>query len=149
MKDQSAVRRLGAQWEKFQPSKTQALWFAIGCIVATLIAGFGFAGWVTGGTAKKQLEEASASARHQLATAICVEKFMRTANASVRLKNLKDATWYERDDVVAAGGWATMPDRKEPNTTVAELCAGKLAELDAAEAAKATRTSAGTGGAAK
>ncbi len=124
------MKNLSAKWEKFQPSKTQAFWFAVGCVVATLIAGFGYAGWVTGGTAKKQLEAASASSRHQLATAICVEKFMRTADASKRLQKLKDATWYDRDDVVAAGGWATMPDRKEPNTTVAELCAGKLAEIN-------------------
>jgi hypothetical protein len=32
--------------------------------------------------------------------------------------------------MVAKGGWATMPDRKEPNSVVATLCAGKLAELE-------------------
>jgi hypothetical protein len=29
---------------------------------------------------------------------------------------------------VAKGGWATMPDRKEPNSIVATMCAAQLAE---------------------
>jgi hypothetical protein len=128
----STLRR---RWEEYRPSKTEAFWSAAGCVVATLVIGFGFGGWVTGGTAQKMLTEAADGARHQLAAAICVEEFMEGKDARARLADLKKAEWYTRDKIIAASGWATMPDRKEPNMAVAEMCAAKLAE-DKAEANK-------------
>ena len=119
---------LRRRWEEYRPSKTEAFWTAAGCVVATLVIGFGFGGWVTGGTAQKMTTEAANGARHQLAAAICVAEFMAAKDAKARLADLKKAEWYTRDKLIAASGWATMPDRKEPNMTVAELCAAKLAE---------------------
>lgn len=130
MQDASQTRSLRQRWEDYQCSKTQTFWIAVAAVVATLIAGFGFAGWVTGGTAKTLVEEASAKSRQELAAAICVEEFMAAADAGKRLKNLKSKMWYERDDIVAATGWATMPDRKEPSIVLAELCASELAEIE-------------------
>jgi hypothetical protein len=120
---------LRARLENYRPSKTEAAWFGVGCIAATLIAGFGFGGWVTGGTAQKQVSEAAANARHELATAVCVEDFMATKDSGVTLAKLKEAGWYDRGELVAKGGWATMPDRKEANSDVASLCAAKLADM--------------------
>jgi hypothetical protein len=51
-------------------------WIAAGCVVATLILGFGIGGWVTAGTAQEMVSQARADARHQLAAAVCVEDFM-------------------------------------------------------------------------
>ena len=129
MQDATQTRSLRQRWEAYQLTKTQAFWLSAGSVIATLIVGFGFGGWVTAGTAAETTEEAKATARHALATAICVEEFMQAADAGSRLKQLKDASWYERDDILAASGWATMPDRKEPNIVVADMCATKLAEL--------------------
>lgn len=127
----SAIDRMRQGWEDYRPTKTQTAWFGAGCIAATLIVGFGFAGWVTGGTAHKQLTEASANARHELATAVCIEDFMAGKNAGAMLVKLKDAGWYERSELLAKGGWATMPDRKEPNSVVAAMCASQLSEMQA------------------
>jgi hypothetical protein len=124
---------LRRRWEEYRPSKTEAFWTAAGCVVATLVIGFGFGGWVTGGTSQKLVTEAADGARHQLAAAICVEEFMAGKDARTRLADLKKAEWYTRDKLVAASGWATMPDRKEPNMVVAEMCAAKLAEDKAPE----------------
>lgn len=129
MQDASPTRSLRQRWENYQLTKTQTFWVAAGSIVATLVLGFGFGGWVSAGTAEERVAEATAAARHELAAAVCVQEFMKAADVGPRLKTLKDASWYERDDIVAASGWATMPDRKEPNTVVADLCAAKLAEL--------------------
>ena len=104
------------------------MWFAIACVVATLIIGFGFGGWVTGGTAQKVANEAAAGSHNQLAAAICAEQFMRAADARTRLAKLQALEWWERDDLVAAGGWATMPGEKEANSAVAQMCATRLAE---------------------
>lgn len=124
---------LRRRWEEYRPSKTEAFWTAVGGVAATLVIGFGFGGWVTGGTAQKMIEEAAQGARQQLAAAICVNEFMQATDARARLADLKNAEWYQRDKIVAASGWATMPDRKEPNMAVAEMCAAKLAEDAAAE----------------
>lgn len=125
---------LSRRWNEYRPSKTESFWTAAGAVIATLIIGFGFAGWVTGGTAEEMATQAANGARHQLAAAICVEQFMHAADANTRLANLKKAEWYQRDKIVAANGWATMPDRKEPNGAVAEMCASHL--LEQPEAAK-------------
>ena len=119
---------LRKRWEEYRPSKTEAFWTAAGCVVATLIAGFAFGGWVTAGTAEQRIQEAADGARHELAAAICVTGFMQAKDAGARLADLKKAEWYTRDKILAASGWATMPDRKEPNMVVAEMCASKLAE---------------------
>jgi hypothetical protein len=129
MQPLSTMEKLQQRWEAYRPSKAQAFWIGAGCIAATLVAGFGLGGWVTGGTAQKRVAEAATNARQELATAVCVEEFMAANDAKPRLAKLNAASWYERSELVAKGGWATMPDRKEPNSVVASLCAGKLAEL--------------------
>lgn len=123
-------RTLRRRWEDYQPTKTHALWFGVVCIVATLIAGFGPGGWVTGATARKMASDAATDARHQLAAAVCVDQFMDAANARARLQKLTDSIWYQRANLVAAGGWATMPDKTGPNTAVAYRCAEKLVRLE-------------------
>ncbi len=138
MQDISGNRSLRERWSDYRPTKTQTFWIAVGGIVATLIIGFGPGGWVTGGTAQELVSDAASSARHELATAVCVEEFMHAAGAGAQLEKLQKANFYERDELVAAGGWATMPDRNEPNTGVASMCASKLAEgnVPAAEGAQ-------------
>ena len=138
----SGIRRLRQRWEDYQPTKTQTFWIGVACIVATLILGFGGGGWVTGGTAQQMVSEAATNARHQLATAVCVEEFMASVDAGTRLKKVQQTSWYERDQLVADSGWATMPDKKEPNMEVARLCASQLSEMEAPAPAKATPTAA-------
>lgn len=123
-----AIERMRQRWEDYRPTKTHTFWIAAGCVVATLILGFGPGGWVSGGTAQKRIDEAATEARQKLATAVCVEEFMRAKDANARLARLMQAGWYERSEFVAKGGWATMPDRKEPNSAVATMCAAELAE---------------------
>jgi hypothetical protein len=141
MQKTSGKRRPPKRWIDYRPSKTQMLWIAVGCILATLIAGFGFGGWVTADTAQKMVSQAAERARHELATAVCVEEFTQGTDAAAQLEKLKSTIWYQRDDLVAAAGWATMPDRKEPNRTVAGMCASRLAELQPQALAESTPTS--------
>jgi alpha/beta superfamily hydrolase len=122
---------LSRRWQEYRPSKTEAFWTAAGAVIATLVLGFGFGGWVTGGTAGEREQAAASAARHQLAAAICVEEFMKAKDAAARLAQLKKTEWYQRDEVVAGNGWATMPDREAPNIAVAEMCASKLVEMPA------------------
>ena len=43
---------LSRRWEKYSPSKTLLFWACALCIVATMVVGFGWGGWVTGSTAR-------------------------------------------------------------------------------------------------
>lgn len=125
----NALESLQVRWLEFRPTKTQAFWFAGGLVAATLALGFGPGGWVTGANADKRIAAAAESARYELAAAVCVDGFMDAANARDRLAGLQKLTFYARSEQVAKGGWATMPDRKEPNTNVAISCASRLSEL--------------------
>jgi hypothetical protein len=120
---------ISQRWEAYRPSKTAAFWFSAACVAALLIIGFGPGGWVSGASAEKRVDEAKAAARHELAAAICVAEFMAAQDAKARLAKLKDASYWERSELVAKGGWATMPDRKEPNQIVASMCAAQLSEI--------------------
>ena len=135
------MKQLVQRWNDYRPTKEHAIGFGVACIVATLVAGFGPAGWVSGGTARKMADEAGASSRHQLASAVCAEEFLRAADARARLAKLKALEWYDRDDLVAGGGWATMPGEQEADGVVAEMCASRLAE-HADAAGRATPVSA-------
>ena len=115
-------------WEDLQFTKGQAVWIGIGGIIATRVVGFGLAGWVGGGTHQKLVAEAAATARHELAAAVCADEFLALKDAKTRLVTLKDTGWYERGEILAKEGFATMPDRKEPNPTVAAMCAARLTE---------------------
>lgn len=115
-------------WQQYQPTKEHAIWIAAAGVVATLVIGFGFGGWVTGGTASKMADQAAAASHNQLAAAVCAEQFMRAADARTRLAKLQALEWWERDDLVAAGGWATMPGEKQADGAVAEMCATRLAD---------------------
>ena len=116
------------RWRDYRPSKEHALWIAIGSVVAMLVIGFGPGGWVTGGTAKKMADEAATASRNELAATVCAREFMRAADARTRLAKLQALEWWERDDHVAAGGWATMPGEKKSDGAVAEMCASRLSE---------------------
>jgi hypothetical protein len=120
---------LSQRWEDYRPTKTQTFWIAAGAVALTLIAGFGFGDWKTGTRADQMVADAATQARQQLAAAVCVDHFMKAADAGKRLDALRNETVYRRGDFIAEKGWATMPDRKEPNGAVAYMCAERLGSL--------------------
>lgn len=122
------------RWREYQPSKEQVFWIALGAVVATLIVGFGLGGWVTGGTAKERADEAASGAYQQLAATVCKESFLRAANAQERLAKLRSTEWWERDELVAKAGWATMPGEDHARDAVAMQCATQLGEYAEAQA---------------
>jgi hypothetical protein len=121
---------LGQRWTASQPSKAQLFWACVGSAVATLAVGFFWGGWVTGGTAEAMAKEAAAGARTELAAAICVDKFKSGSDASVQMVALKELQGWSRGSFVEKGGWAVMPDKTEPVTRTAKLCAEQLAAIE-------------------
>jgi hypothetical protein len=65
-------------------------------VVATLVVGFSWGGWVTGGTAKSMAVTAETNGQMSVLVPLCVTQFMATDGAVAKLK----LTRYGHDDVV-------------------------------------------------
>jgi len=129
---------LSRRWQDLQASKTQLFWACAVCIGATMIGGFTWGGWVTGGTAKEMATTAATGARAELVATICVERFANGPDAKAKLASLKDASSYMRNDMIEKDGWVTMAGSDKPVTGAAALCVRQLmdATLPAPKAAK-------------
>ena len=95
--------------------------------MALTIVGFSWGGWVTGGTADKM---ASDTARLEVVAAlvpICVEQSNQDPKVVETMAQLKDASSYQRSNLLMETGWATMPGSTDPNRQVAAACMAVLA----------------------
>lgn len=129
-------------WSEYRPSKAMWAWSCIGCIVATMIIGFTWGGWVTGGTAEERAEAAAEEARTEVASAVCINKFVRSANAAQQFTALKKADSWERDGLIEEGGWSKINGYDGDLSEVAEECADQLASMEALPTVPSTTTAA-------
>jgi hypothetical protein len=122
---------LGARWETYRASKATLFWSCAACAVATMIVGFAWGGWVTGGTAEKMSGTAASTARAELAAATCVNRFMGGVDATTQLAALRASDSWKRDDLIDRAGWTTMPGIEKPIQGAADLCVKHLLEAKA------------------
>jgi hypothetical protein len=127
---------LGRRWEAYRPSKAVWFWSCSICIAATIVVGFAWGGWVTGGTATRMASDAADGARAQLAAMTCVTRFNHGPDALAQLAALKKASSYERSDLITKDGWATMPGNTDPVAGAADICVQKLITADLKTATK-------------
>ena len=125
---QSTTKKsLSRRWEDYQPSKSMLVWACIAAVIATIVVGFSWGGWVTGGTSQDMAKAAGDTARGELASAICVERFNAAPDSAAKLAEFKAISdSYKKRQFVEAGGWATMPgqttaDRLSSSVPVAAL----------------------------
>lgn len=117
--------------KNWRPNKGTLVWAFAGGIVLTLIVGFAIFDWRTAGSAQEMAEDAATEAQAQLASAICVERFIASPSAVAKLADLKEMDSWDRDDFIADGGWVTF-DRIEGGVPgAADLCANSLSDMDA------------------
>ncbi len=102
---------------------------AIGGAVALAIVGFGWAGWVTGGTAEEMASDRAASAVVGALAPICVAQFQQQSDSDSRLSELNDIRSFQRAAYIEEGGWATMPGSDAGSKDVAKACAEMISEL--------------------
>lgn len=126
------------RWRAFQPSKGFVFWSFVGGIVATLVVGFAVFGWYTAGGARALADNAAEEAQTELASSICVERFMRASDAAAQLAALKEESTWSRDTFIQDGGWTTFKGYDEPLSEAAEACADMLVEMQPPAAASTT-----------
>ena len=132
------------RFEEYRPSKTALFWSCAACVVLTVVVGFTWGGWVTGGTAQERVDEAVEHSRAEVAAALCIERFVTATDAGVQLASLKEITSsYRQSEFVEDGGWATLPGAEEANADGADICAEHLAEMELPVAEQASTVPAG------
>jgi|HubBroStandDraft_6_1064221.scaffolds.fasta_scaffold776658_2 hypothetical protein len=119
---------VGRHFGDCRPSKGIWFWSCVASIIGTVVVGFTWGGWVTGGTATTMAMDAADAARTQLAAAVCISRFQSGPDASEQLVALKKTDSYERGDIIKRGGWATMPGSKTPVAGAADVCAQRLVD---------------------
>jgi hypothetical protein len=120
---------LSRRWEEYRPSKAILFWACVVAIIATIVVGFGWGGWVTGGTSQAMAAAAGDTARGELASAICVERFKAAPDAAAKLVEFKAMTdTYKQRQFIVAGGWATMPGQTSPGRLGVQGCTAALAK---------------------
>ncbi len=101
--------------------------------VASMVIGFSWGGWVTGGTANKLAADRADAAVVTVLTPICVAKFLQDGDAKANLVVLqKISSNWEQGQYLEKGGWATRPGATSSDYELARACAAKLVEAKAA-----------------
>ncbi len=131
------------RWNEFRPTKTLWFWSAAGVAVATMVVGFTVGGWVTGGTAQEMAENSADGARAQLVAGVCVERFVSSDQFASDLATLKEASSWDRDNLIEDGQWTMMAGLDEPVADAADLCAERLSAMEVPEVAPVADTTAG------
>jgi hypothetical protein len=116
------------RWNAIQTSKTAIFWIMVAVIALTMVIGFSWGGWVTGGSAQKTTSTAAQASVVQRLAPICVAQFNMDPDRETKLAELQGASSYQRSTYVKTQGWATMPGETAPDNRVAEACAKLLME---------------------
>jgi hypothetical protein len=129
MEQTSGELNFGQRWRESRPTKTVVAWACVASIVATMIVGFTWGGWVTGGTARKMADGVSEEAVARRLAPMCVVRFKQDVRKDQKLKGLRETGSYEQADYVKKQGWATMPGEPEPDAKVADECVKLLMSM--------------------
>lgn len=123
MAEKSAI---SSRWKNFEPTKKFLFWACVASVALTVLVGFKWGGWVTGGTARAMAESAADEARIRLAVVSCVERFGEGADVGVRLAKLKETDSWMRGSFMEEAGWATPVGAEEPVRGAGERCAEQV-----------------------
>jgi hypothetical protein len=110
-------------------SLTRLLQGAAAGAVITMIVGFNWGGWVTGGTARTMTQSSSTAAVVAALSPICVDKFKHSAEATNNMAELLKVSSYQQASFIEKGGWATTPGSDTSNYAVAQACATVLSNV--------------------
>src|SRR5687767_5998249 len=85
MEQNKKQESFGQRWNHARPTKTIVFWSMAGAIILTMIVGFNWGGWVTGGTAQKMADVMAKNAVIQRLVPMCVDQFNQDAEKDQKL----------------------------------------------------------------
>jgi hypothetical protein len=113
----------GERWSAARPTKVVLFWCCVASVIATMIVGFGWGGWVMGSTARKMVDTQVDSAVVSRLAPMCALQVSQDPKKSEKLKALKEIGVWEQGEYVKKQGWATLPGGPAAEDRVAEACA--------------------------
>jgi hypothetical protein len=117
----------GEKWREARLAKRFVFGLMVAAAVLTMIVGFKWGGWVTGGAAQQQVSAGAKNAVALRLVPICVAQFNLDSQSAPKLAELKAITSSrDRPEYVKQQGWATMPGETTPDNDVANACAKLL-----------------------
>jgi hypothetical protein len=111
-------------------SRARLIQGAVAGAIATMVIGFGWGGWLLQSTSQERTETKVKAAVVAALAPICVDRFRHASDSAAKLVALKATDSWKQEDFVAKGGWATFSGSAEPNSGVAEACAGLLSAAE-------------------
>jgi len=124
--EQKQKLSLRQRWDETRPTKTIVFWSWVASVVLTMIIGFAWGGWVTGGTARSMAETIADDAVVKRLAPMCVTQFKQGSGKDQKLEELAKTDSWQRSEYVEKQGWATMPGEEKPDSKIAEECARLL-----------------------
>ena len=97
-------------------------WGVVIGAVLTLIVGFSWGGWVTGGTAKSNSDDALLASR----AAICAAQFADAPDRAQQIEAMQKVDSWRRADFISEGGWDKMPGQNQASSGVARACVNAI-----------------------
>ena len=112
------------------------VWGVVIGSILTMILGFGWGGWTTGGTANQMAVKRADAAVTTALVPVCLAQEKADGPKGKRLGELRVMTSsYEQTEFVMKAGWATIPGSPDANRDVAEACASALLKTAAEKGA--------------
>ena len=127
---QQKPETISQRWNAIQLSKTAVFWTCLAVMAGTMLVGFTWGGWVSGGTAQKAATTMADDAVVQRLTSICVAQFQQDPAKDEKLAEMLEASSFQQRSFVADQGWATMPGEEDSDTKVSSACAKLLAKIN-------------------
>ena len=121
------VLSLRERWSQTRPTKTAVFWSLVATIVVTMIVGFTWGGWVTGGTARQMAATSGEDAVINRLAPLCVLRVKQDPKQMEKIKEFKEISTWQQGEYVKKQGWATMPGEQEAEGKVADACAKLIA----------------------
>ena len=106
------------------------VWGIVVGAIGLLIVVF-WTGWVvTNSTAEAQGKQLAKEAVLEQLIPICVAQYLQDPNKDERFAEMKEKSYWQRDDYVEKIGWSNMPGSESSVRGVADKCAKQIIELE-------------------
>jgi hypothetical protein len=102
---------------------------ALAGVLATMVIGFYWGGWMLGSTAAQMAETKANTSLVAVLAPICADRFRNASDATLNMAQLKKVNSWMQDSYIEKGGWATFSGMASQDRGIAQACANLLTAL--------------------
>jgi hypothetical protein len=98
-------------------------------VLATMVIGFYWGGWMLGSTAAQMAETKANAALVAVLAPMCADRFRSASDATLNMAQLKKVNSWMQDSYIEKGGWATFAGMASQDRGIAQACANLLTAM--------------------